>query len=78
MHLKLNIVIKHSLVSILFPQNSSLLISGIPVRLWARLNTSITGDIKIKDNAWILNDKPTGQTIDSWIAAPKNENTNAP
>ena len=63
---------KHGpITSILHPQESSTLKTGIPMRLWATVNTSVNPEINLRNHIWKLDGEEVAQGIDTWIPAPK-------
>jgi hypothetical protein len=58
-------------ISILHPQESSILVAGMPMRLWATVNTSTTPETEIRNHIWVIDGEETAQGIDTWITAPK-------
>jgi hypothetical protein len=58
------------IVSILHPQETSKLISGMPMRLWAAINTSTNPILKINFYIWQMDGREVGHDIESWVTAP--------
>ena len=65
-------------VSILHPQESSKLVSGMPMRLWAVVNTTTIPNLKIHKYVWKIDGEELGQDIkqdiETWITAPSPGN----
>ncbi len=66
----------YPIISILHPQESSTLVSGMPMRLWAVINTSTNPGLKINKYTWKIDDDEIldAYDIDTWITAPAQGN----
>lgn len=58
-------------ISILHPQDSSILVAGLPMRLWATVNFLTTPEFKTTRYVWTVDGKEVAHDIDNWIIAPK-------
>lgn len=66
----------YPIISILHPQGYSNLVSGMPMRLWATINTSTNPNLKIHKYTWKIDDDEILDThdVDIWITAPDQGN----
>ena len=62
------------IISIFHPHETSSIIAGRTMRLWAAVNTHTIPNTKIKNYIWLIDDKEVASGIDVWITAPGKGN----
>ena len=68
----IKIDVQDPIISILHPQDSSKLVSGLPMRLWAVINNSTNPNLKINSYTWQIDGSEVGENnTETWVTAPR-------